>query len=329
VGYSESKAESRSEKAKGRAMTTHHVQKGDTPAEEAGDEIVRHLELWAEKGLVTPEEAAAIREFESAGGEVGPKRIAPIIQALLYMGTALTLAALGTIYWQLYEDLPSAARVTIPALLAALLATAGWFTARRTDPDIRRFGGVLWLLSTGAFAGFMSEMIMPDELAGDWSLFLVGAGAAVWAGFLAIQSPQATTQIGVFGTAVTAMVGVPFALSHGFAVESDIAWLTLALGPLGVGWIIAGRSRVLQPAVLADVLGAALLLYAQPSCSARLPMKACPCSWEAWSLEACSEPQPGCGARLCSLSGPWDSTPTPSGRSGFTSATRSECQWCC
>jgi hypothetical protein len=243
-------------------MTTDHVAMGNTPAEQAGTGILGHLDLWAEKGLITAEEVAAIREFESSGGEGGPKRIAPILQALLYMGTALTLAALGTIYWQLYEDLGQVARVVTPAVLAAVLAGAGWFTARRSDPDVRRFGGVLWLLSTGAFAGFLSELVTPDEVAGNWSLFLVGAGAAVWAGVLAMLSPQATTQIGLFGSAVAAVAGLAFGLTDGFANEGDIAWVALPIGLLGVGWIVAGRSRMLRPAVLADVLGGALVLYA-------------------------------------------------------------------
>jgi uncharacterized membrane protein len=104
-------------------------------------EILRHVNVWAKEGLITSEEAAAIREFERVRAEERPRRIAPIIQALLYMGTALTLAALATIYWRLYEDLPRVARVGTPALLAVALAAAGWFTARRTDPDVRRFGG--------------------------------------------------------------------------------------------------------------------------------------------------------------------------------------------
>lgn len=243
-------------------MTTTTGRPVDAPTEGATGETLRHLDLWVDRGLISREEAAAIREFESAGGEAKPKRIAPLIQALLYMGTALTLAALGTIYWQLYGDLSQAARVVVPALLAAVLATAGWFTTRRTDPDVRRFGGVLWLLSTGAFAGFMSELVTPDELAGDWSLFLVGAGAALWAGTLAFLSPQATTQIGFFGTSVVTLVGFTFGLTDGFANESDIAWLTLPLALLGVGWIAGGRFRVLRPPALADALGGAILLYA-------------------------------------------------------------------
>lgn len=245
------------------ALTTDRMQAADTPEEPAGAEILRRLDLWAEKGLISREEVAAIREFESAGGEARPKRIAPLIQALLYMGTALTLAALGTIYWQLYGDLSQAARVVVPALLAVVLATAGWFATRRnTDPDVRRFGGVLWLLSTGAVAGFMSELVTPDELAGDWSLFLVGVGTAAWAGNLAFLSRQATTQIGLFGTSVVTVVGLVFGLTDGFANESDIAWLTVPLALLGLGWIVAGRFRILRPAALADVLGAAIVLYA-------------------------------------------------------------------
>ena len=244
------------------ATTLDRAPIGNLPEGEAGAEILRHLDLWAKKGLVTPQEAAAIREFESAGGDVGPRRIAPIVQALLYMGTALTLAALGTIYWQLYKELPTAARVTIPALLAAVLAVSGWFTTRHSDPDVRRFGGVLWLLSTGAFAGFMSELIMRDELAGDWSLLLVGVGATVWAGALAILSPQATTQIGLFGTAIVAVAGLTSALTSGFTNETDTSWVALPLGLLGLGWIVAGRTRLLRPVVLAYVLGGALALFA-------------------------------------------------------------------
>lgn len=244
------------------ATTSDRVALGRSPADAGQAEIFRHLDVWAERGLITREEAEAIREFEGVSGEIAPKRIAPIIQALLYMGTALTLAALGTIYWRLYEDLSRFGRVIIPALLALALATGGWFTARRNDPDIRRFGGVLWLLSTGGFAGFMSEMVMPNEVAGDWSLFLVGAGAAAWAGIFATLSPQATTQIGLFGTTMAAVVGVPFALTGGFDHEPSIAWLGLALGLLGVVWLLGGQSRALRPTALAHVLGGALVLYA-------------------------------------------------------------------
>ena len=244
------------------ATTTDRVSTGPTPAEVETSDILRHLNQWLENGLITPETAAVIREFERAGGEAGPRKITPIVQALLYMGTALTLAALGTIYWRLYGDLPRVARVSIPALLAAVLAAAGWFTARRTDADVRRFGGVLWLLSTGAFAGFLSELIMPDELAGNWSLFLVGTALALWAGVLVVLSSQATTQLGLFGSTVVAVASLAFALTDGFANEGDIAWVALPLGLLGVGWIFAGRTKVLRPAALADVLGGALILYA-------------------------------------------------------------------
>jgi hypothetical protein len=178
------------------------------------------------------------------------------------MGTALTLAALGTIYWQLYEELGQTARVAIPTLLAAALGTAGWFTARRVEVGDRRFGGVLWLLSTGAAAGALSELVMPDELAGDWSLLVVGAGAAIWAVILARLSPQATTQIGLFGPTIAVGVGLISGLTNGFAIESDIAWVALPLGLLGAGWIVARRTKVLRPTVLADVLGAALVLFA-------------------------------------------------------------------
>lgn len=244
------------------ATTTNRVPTGSSHDDEEVSVILRHLDRWLENGLIAPEEATAIREFEGAGDGVGTPRITPIIQALLYMGTALTLAALGTIYWRLYEDLPRVALVSIPALLAAVLAAAGWFTARRTEADFRRFGGVLWLLSTGAFAGFLSELIMPEELAGDWSLFLVGAALALWAGVLVAVSAQATTQIGLFGSTVVACVGFPLAVTDGFADESNVAWLALTFGLLGVGWIAASRTRFLRPVILAQVLGGALTLFA-------------------------------------------------------------------
>ncbi|MGH2655529.1 MAG: DUF2157 domain-containing protein [Actinomycetota bacterium] len=232
------------------------------PGKPSESQILRRVGEWTKEGLITPEQAAAIREFEGAGGEGGPKRVPPIIQALLYMGTALALAGLATIYWRLYEDLPYAARVATPALVAVALAAGGWFTARRTDRDVRRFGGVLWLLSTGGIAGFMSELLMPDELAGDWSLFWVGAGAAVWAGVLARLSPQATTQIGLFIPTVAVVVGFPMALTHGFANEPDVAWLAPALGGLGAGWIVAGRTGAVRPTAVADLLGGAFILWA-------------------------------------------------------------------
>ena len=141
------------------------------------------------------------------------------------------------------------------SLVAVALVAGGWFAARRTDPDVRRFGGVLWLLSTEAFAAFLTELLVPQELASDWSLFLIGTGAAVWAGVLATMSSQATTQIGLFGATVVAAVGFPFAHTHGFGDESDVTWLALAFRALAVGWILGGRIGALKPTILADVLG--------------------------------------------------------------------------
>ena len=62
-------------------------------------------------------------------------------------------------------------------------------------------------LSTGAFARFMSETIMPDKFAGDCSLFLIGPEQQC--GWVPHAVVTATTQIGLFG----GMVGVPSPLA--------------------------------------------------------------------------------------------------------------------
>lgn len=219
------------------------------------------LETWVADELISPEQAdlilvrgdllvrapAAVRERQSG-------RTSLVIEALGYLGGVIMLVAsilIASMYW---EQIGTTGRLSIVGGVAAVLLAAGFAIPLRLEDVGSRLRSVLWLVSTGAFAGFVA-LLGADALdVPDADLFLlVSTAVAAYATALWLLGrsfvQQAAMMVGLILTA-SALVD-RFTDSYqtpGFAV-----WGVALI------WALLGWRGLLEPRRLATAAGAAAM----------------------------------------------------------------------
>ncbi|WP_168929309.1 DUF2157 domain-containing protein [Nocardioides sp. GY 10113] len=227
------------------------------------------VDRWVTDGIITAEQAALIRAEGVAGvvapapdsepAEDRPHAATLAVEALGYLGGVIVLVGaimVGALYW---DELSTAARLALIGTAAGGLVAGGLLVPARLGEAGDRLRSVLWLASTGAFAGFMGVAAVDVLDLDDSAVGLAVAGTtAVWAGALWTLRhgflQQAATAVLLMLTAATTIVQVfPDADSlPGLGVWGvAAAWLLL-----GWGGVLGPRAAVLPAAAAALVLGA-------------------------------------------------------------------------
>jgi hypothetical protein len=222
----------------------------------------RALDRWVAHGLITADQAARIRAFESGpAAPDGPPPAGPsvVIEALGYLGGALVAAAgilLGARWW---DDLPLLGRVGLLGAVSVVLVVAGAAVPRTLGPTAQRLRSVLWVVSTGTFAATCGVLA---EDGFDWTAANVateaGAAAALWALALWRRNRDVLPLLAVLvGTAVAAGAAASHRdddLAPGLAVWAvAVVWAAL-----GWGGLLPPRPVVLTSGALAALVGAML-----------------------------------------------------------------------
>lgn len=218
------------------------------PALPRGD-FAADLERWVAAGLISSEQAGAIRahERERAAARVPApeRRISLIAEALGYVGTALALAGAAVGLGQAWDDIPGWGRLAAAGGATVLLWLGGLILLRQSEPAFRRLQSVLWFLAVGAAVWFLVVLgIEYLGLSDDERLaLLVGAGSAVLAGLLWAFRRLALQHAALFGTLLVTLVGIVLCLPG----RAPIWGFGLAVWALGVAWGVAGWFRGLEP----------------------------------------------------------------------------------
>ncbi|MGZ5405927.1 MAG: DUF2157 domain-containing protein, partial [Nocardioides sp.] len=217
------------------------------------------LETWVADQLITPEQADQILVRGDVLVQAPPAvqnrpyaRSSLVIEALGYLGGVIMLVAsilIASLYW---SQVGTTARLVIIGGVAAVLLAAGFAIPERLADAGIRLRSVLWLVSTGAFAGFM-VLLGADALNmsdGD-EFLLVSAGVAAYAAGLwlidrtLVQQFAMMVSLMLTAAALTNELGVTDALS-GFAV-----WGVALI------WLLLGWGGLLEPREFVMVFGAA------------------------------------------------------------------------
>lgn len=185
------------------------------------DELREASEEWVEEGLVTAEQAAAIREHHAEGDDRG-SRLAVVVSLM-----GATLLGIGVI-WALatsWEAIPRLVRTAILVLTPPTFAVAGEALVRDRAP---RVGNALWILAV-AVVGPASAVLV--DLWGvdpgtEW-LLVVWAAVALPVGHA--RRSRLTTALGLAAAA------------GAIAVIESAAGLPVAVGFLGVVVIALGE----------------------------------------------------------------------------------------
>jgi hypothetical protein len=197
------------------------------------------LSRWVADGLVSAEQAAAIRDAEPGTAVVAPAGPEPaatpghslLVEALGYLGGVVILVAAGLVTARFWNDLSGGGRVAIGALATVLLVGAGLRVPRGPgdvlDDPGRRLCAVLLGLGVAGTAvtlGLAANELL--DLTGESAALLTAGGTALVAGVLAWRRPSVVQQVATV---------VPLMVSGGVLAS------LLGAGTFGVGlaiWLV-------------------------------------------------------------------------------------------
>lgn len=149
------------------------------------DDLREKLEEWTAAGLLSPDQAAAIRAHEGTPVPTGG-RLSRVGEALRYLGAAFVVSAGAVLLGDFWAALTVMAQVTLIAVIVLVLLGAGAWLRGGSDPAVSRLVGVLWF---GSVAGMVvlahvliEEVVDPDGAAALLAVSSVGAayGGVLW-----------------------------------------------------------------------------------------------------------------------------------------------------
>jgi hypothetical protein len=233
------------------------------------DEVSTPLERWVGAGLLSDEQAAAIRRFEAerSAPPTEPSPTAPprndrrslIAEAIGYVGAALAVGALGLLLSQLWDDLVVGGRLTLVALLTVLLAAGATVLARTPAAPLQRLTSVL---ATGTTLGvaWLAYLVGVEvlTLSEQDTALLVGLAAVVAAAVAYAARPRGLPQV----TLLVALIVTVGALFSRAALEPEPLWVGLTFWSVGIAWLLLGTGGWLRPRRVAEVAGGVVGLVA-------------------------------------------------------------------
>jgi hypothetical protein len=220
--------------------------------------IERHLDTWVRRRLITRAEADAIAAFEAGPVERRPRTgTGPLTEALAYLGAALAVAAAGVLLGQVWDDLPTAARIAVPGTLWLALFVAGGRLWEARQPALARLARVLWILSPVALAWCMGVVAMDGlGLRERWPILWIGAAVTAYAGVLYALRPTILHQaVVVVGLSILAGGLFVSAAAIGTAIWCiGFAWILM-------GWrdLLVGRDATLTIGTVAALFGVTMI----------------------------------------------------------------------
>jgi hypothetical protein len=148
--------------------------------------LERHAHEWVEAGLISPDQADAIGEFEHLGEHAAPQRLPLIAEVASYLGSVLALMGGAVAVGQRWDDLTVVGRIGIGVAVALVGFVAGTSVMRVGEAGTTRLGSYLWTLGAGGVA--MAAAVLVDEVdpnAGGWLPLIAGAavlpiGLGLW-----------------------------------------------------------------------------------------------------------------------------------------------------
>ena len=205
---------------------------------------VSNVDAWVQSGIITPEQARLIGEFEQ------PRPRGSIVRDILgYDGATLVLIAGAIIVAETWGDMDRGARVLVAIGAAGALVAAGLALDRTGDPTARRLAATSLMLGA-APAGFACGLVVDI-----WTESDVAVAAGFIAAVLYSVGWYVTRRSWAQHIALVASV-TGAVLSIGAVAVADDMWITgVALALVGTGWLVASSSDRLPPRLLAEAGG--------------------------------------------------------------------------
>lgn len=223
------------------------------------------LRRWVEAGVLDAEQAARIGAFERDHPEPvepGDNAPAPLmsaaVEALIYVGGAVILAAISVVMAGYWDQMGFAGRLAIPAAGTVILLAAGLLVPRRWADAGVRMRAALWITGTATFFALMTIAVSRADWNSDTEMLTVTAVVTVLAAVLWLAHRAAPQQLAAFA-AVTALGVAVWNMAIGFdgdgSVGGGAAMVLVGLAWAGLAWrqVPPGCGRWAPPTVFGDL----------------------------------------------------------------------------
>jgi hypothetical protein len=211
-------------------------------------DLDRMLERWTAAGLITADQARAIRATEKREGHTS-RAIPSIAEVIAYVGAIFALSSVAFIASRVWEDLAVGAQLGLLALATGVFWVGGWWIQEADSPVRERLATVLWFISAGGL-GWFADVIASDvwDVDNGYAL-IIGLALSLYAGLLYNYRRSSLQQIALAG-------GVGFVCAGLSDVAGGDDWFGLLLWLAGAGWIALTRAGLLIPRRTGLALGA-------------------------------------------------------------------------
>lgn len=219
-------------------------------------EVRDNLDRWAEAGLISADQVAAIAEFEGRS-ETKPTPSSRGVEALAYLGATLVLVALGLLGQELWDRIEAWGQLTVALVITAVLFGVGMILGRSEDAAVKRAQTFAWFLTVGGVA--LSAGVLVFEvlgLSGEDARLIVSLAAFAGAVTLWLRRRSSLQMVAVGGTTLVSVVMI-LGLFDNFP---DWA-IGLSLAGLGTVWLLLTWGGVFTPVRTSYALGGIGVLF--------------------------------------------------------------------
>lgn len=220
-----------------------------------------HAHRWASDGIVTPEQADAIVQFEHEPAPSStPTRVPVAAELLVYLGSVLAAVGGAFVVVNSWDALGWAGRLAVGTAVAALGLVSGVALHRPGDPATERLAGFAWLAGAAGVALTVGVVAVelgstrPSVTALAIGAVLAPLGLALWRN---LERPlQLLTSI---AGVVTFLVAARELVGARPALGSAIGWL------LAAGFVALSATDHVRPKPYALAFGSVLAMAAAAS----------------------------------------------------------------
>lgn len=213
------------------------------------------LTEWSEAGLISADQAAAIRDRELGADATKREPAVPIaVEALGYLAGAMFLAATGYLIPDFYDSLGEGQRIAFLAVLTLVVGVGGLLVRPETAPG-RRLRSVLWTATTiGATAtsGVASDSLFNTD---DPGLYLTAGTALVASGIT-----WAAHKTGLLNLVFLASAAAAAVITLTPVDDPSRGTTGLMVWGVGVLWIVGSSRGMLKPNAPATIGGSLVAL---------------------------------------------------------------------
>ncbi len=109
------------------------------------ESLLSKIEEWVEEGLISPEQAEALRQREAEGAAISPARRVRAGEIFVYLGSLVVFLALAFLVGLNWRTLGSAGRILSVLLPTVVMLALGWRLRGSERARLRRGAQALWL----------------------------------------------------------------------------------------------------------------------------------------------------------------------------------------